>query len=283
MYASTTFGVDYDFEPPIDGNGSQIPPGPATTTDYQDLFNLIKATREKLGPDYYISVTITANEDYLEYINNSEQGGWFKGIAPYVNDINIMTYDLHGPWSLSSDPGAVSHTMLRNPSIMQKNYAINYGVEDVIDKVLGFGMPADKLQAGIASYGRGFAGVQSGMNSTFPGFDQAWTGPSIFDAKYTNENGFLPYKSIAAIVKDLGYTIYNIPSDDGSQTLGAYIYNGTAKQLVGYESPEEVQSLCSYMKQKKLAGAILWSMDTDANYNGSEGPSLITTYNNSCK
>ncbi len=280
---TSKFGVDYDFEPPIDSNGSQIPPNADTTEDYQNLFDLVKATREKLGADYYISVTITANEDYLDVINKSEPGGWFKAIAPYVDHVNIMTYDLHGPWSISSDPGAVSHTMLRNPSIMQKNYTINYGVEDVIDKVLSFGMPADKLQAGIASYGRGFAGVVTGSNGNYPGFDKPWTGPSNFDAKYTNQAGFLPYKSVAAIVKDLGYTIYNVPSDDGSQTLAAYIYSPTAGQLVGYESPEEVQSLCKYLQQKQLAGAILWSMDTDANYDGSEGPSLITTFKNSCK
>ena len=284
MSSSTTFGVDYDFEPPTDANGAQKSPDMSTLTDYASLYQLVKNTRQKLdslGKHYYISVTITCNEGYLDYINRSVDGGWFKQIAPYVDHVNIMTYDMHGPWDLSGDPGAVSHIMLKNPTFMQNTYAINYGLEDVVNKVVNdYGMPVDKLQAGIAAYGRGFAGVAAGAYANYPGFDQSWSGPSNFDVQYSNNQvGLLPYKFVNTLLSQ-GYKNYNI--DEGDGVIASYIYNPQAQQLVGYESPEEVKTFCQYIKKAGLGGAILWSMDTDASASGTQGASLISTYKDNC-
>jgi chitinase len=280
-------GVDYDFEPPIDNNGGQLPPGPDTLTDYKNLFNLIKATRDKLGADAYISVTITVNEAYLDYINRSVDGGWFKQIAPYVSAINLMTYDLHGPWSLSADPGAISHVMLATPdkSILPnpEKYAVNYAMSDVVAKVMQYGVDPSKLQVGLASYGRGFSGVVAGASQTYPGFGLPWSGASNFDTQYTNgQEGMLPYKFVKLLQEALGYKSYEIKDNNG-QTIAAYIYNPTAQQLVGYESPNEVKSVCQFIKNTKLQGAILWSMDTDADDSSAEGPSLMQEYNSDCR
>ena len=58
-------GIDYDFEPPIDSNGAQLPPSQQTVADYQKLFKLVQDTRAAMNAkglknDGYISVTLTA-------------------------------------------------------------------------------------------------------------------------------------------------------------------------------------------------------------------------------
>lgn len=274
-------GVDYDFEPPIDSHGGQLPPDSKTLSDYQHLFDLVKATRQALGANAYISVTLTVDKNYLTAINNSVSGGWFKQISPYVNAINLMTYDLHGAWSISGDPGAMPHVMLKMPdaSILSnpQRYGVDYAMNDVIKQVLGFGVEANKIQFGLASYGRGFAGVEAGSKSAYPGFDQPWTGPSKFDSQYSNQEGMLPFKHIQTMIDSFGYKPYEIKDETGN-VIAAYIYNPNAKQFVGYESLTEVKSSCDFAKSLGLQGAIMWSMDTDAEGNDS----ITQTYNSYC-
>lgn len=278
-------GIDYDFEPPIDlQTGGQLPPDEKTIADYKHLFELVKASRQTLGKDAYISVTITVNKDYLEKINQSVDGGWFKEIAPFVSSLNLMTYDLHGPWSQSGDPYTSVHAFIKQPDSNHKDeFAINYATDDVTSQVLSYGMPKEKLQVGIAAYGRGFSGVAPGDDPMQPGFEQPWTGPSKFSSAYTNQEGMLPYKAIDSVVKDLNYKIYHVKAfDDNNQPIetGAYIYNPKAQQFVGYQSPAVVKRLCEFVKANQLQGAIMWSADTDLPV--SNPNSLVATYKNHC-
>ncbi|KTC98111.1 glycoside hydrolase family 18 protein [Legionella erythra] len=279
-------GVDYDFEPPIDlQTGAQLPPDSRTLSDYKNLFNLVKASRNKLGPDAYISVTITVNKDYLTAIDQSVDGGWFKAIAPYVDSVNLMTYDLHGPWGHDSDPYTSIHAYLIQPQSLHKDeFAINYGTDEITNQVLSYGMPKNKLQVGIAAYGRGYAGVEAGEDASRPGFEQRWTGASHFPAAYSNQDGMVPYNSVDKIMKDFGYQTYSVDAEDeagNTVVAGAYLYNDKAKQFVGYQSPQTVKALCEFIKQKQLKGAIMWSADTDLSVFNPH--SLVAVYKQNCQ
>ncbi|KTD25546.1 glycoside hydrolase family 18 protein [Legionella maceachernii] len=278
-------GVDYDFEPPIDSQtGAQLLPDAKTLADYNHLYELVKASRQTLGPDTYISVTITVNKEYLAAINQSVEGGWFKQIAQYADSVNLMTYDLHGPWSQSSDPYTSIHAYLKQPETSRKDeFAINYATDSVTEQVLAYGMPKEKLQIGLAAYGRGFSGVPQGEDSEHPGFEQPWAGPSQFTATYTNQEGMLPYKSVDRVINELGYKPYLVRASDVENTsfvTGAYLYSFSAKQFVGYQSPEVVKSVCEFVKQKGLKGAIMWSADTDLPV--SNAHSLVAAYKDGC-
>ncbi|KTC85180.1 glycoside hydrolase family 18 protein [Legionella brunensis] len=279
-------GVDYDFEPPIDlQTGGQLPPDERTMVDYKHLFDLVKASRSKLGKEAYISVTITVNKDYLEKINQSVEGGWFQQIANYADSVNLMTYDLHGPWSQSSDPYTAVHAYLMQPETSRKDeFGINYGTDAITAQVLSYGMPKEKLQVGLAAYGRGFSGVEPGSDTNYPGFEQLWTGVSHFPNSYSKQDGMLPYSSVDKAVKELNYKIYHIQAtDDKNQSFitGSYIYNPGTKQFVGYQSPEAVKAVCEFIKVQQLKGAIMWSADTDLPV--SNPRSLVATFKNSCQ
>lgn len=252
-------GVDLDFEPPINASGATLKPDSQTLEDYKNLYNLVALIRQKMGAGFYISVTLTMNEGYLEYIQNSVSGGWFKSVSPYVDVINVMTYDMHGPWDQTSDPGALPHALLKVPSTLTHTYAINYGAEDVTQKLLqSYGLPANKLQLGLAAYGRGFTGVPAGA---YHGLDQPWTGAAIFPAQDSNQEGLLPYWAVSDLLKNYGFQSYTVKDKDSSQVIGDYLYNGN--QFVGYEGTDEEQALCDYEQKNGLQGSILWSMDTD--------------------
>jgi chitinase len=148
--------------------------------------------------------------------------------------------------------------------------------------VLSYGVPADKLQMGLAAYGRGFAGVEPGNSAEAPGFDQAWTGPSTFAKQGTDGSGSLPYKYVQELLSANGGSYTNYDIKNGDDTIASYIYSSTTKQLLGYESPAEVKSACSYIKATGLQGAILWSMDLDAKEDGTQGTSLISAYRDQC-
>jgi len=278
-------GIDYDFEPPIDlQTGGQLPVDARTTADYKHLFDLVKASRQTLGKEAYISVTITVNKEYLEAINQSVDGGWFQQISRYTDSVNLMTYDLHGPWDHGADPYTSVHAYLRQPETSRKNeFAIVYATDAITEQVLSYGMPKEKLQVGLAAYGRGFSGVEVGEDSEHPGFEQPWTGASQFTAAYTNQEGLLPYNSIDKVIKDLNYTSYSVNALDAENktfVTGAYLYNPSTKQFIGYQSPQVVKAICEFVNAKQLRGAILWSAETDLPV--SNPNSLVATYQNAC-
>lgn len=279
-------GIDYDFEPPVNlQTGAQLPPDAKTLEDYKHLFELVKASRQTLGQDAYISVTITVNKQYLEAINQSVEGGWFKQIAPFADSVNLMTYDLHGPWSQSSDPYTGVHAYLKQPNTSRKDeFAITYATDEVTEQVLAYGMPKEKLQIGLAAYGRGFSGVEAGEDKANPGFEQPWTGPSHFDPSLGKEEGMLAYKYIDKAIKEMNYKSYSVNTvneENKPFITGAYIYSPLAKQFVGYQSPEVVKGVCEFIKTKQLKGAIMWSSELDLPV--SNPNSLVATYKSGCK
>ncbi len=75
-----------------------------------------------------------------------------------------------------------------------------------------------------------------------------------------------------------GYLQQNVIDPASLMTIGAYLYHPEKKVFVGYESPEAVVSVCRFIKDKGLKGAIMWSVDTDLPV--SNPASLITSYRN---
>lgn len=177
------------------------------------------------------------------------------------------------------------HAYIKQPETAHKNeFFVNYGTDAITAQVLGYGMPKEKLQVGIAAYGRGFSGVEAGTNPQLPGFEQPWSGPSTFNSAYTQQAGLLPYNTIDKVIQNLGYQSYNVMEYDENGhpfVTGAYIYNSAAKQFVGYQSPETIQALCEFVKRKQLQGSIMWSADTDLPV--SNPKSLVGAYRSFCK
>lgn len=103
-------GVDIDWEyPAAEERGGKH-------SDTANFVELVKEMRAAFGPAIGISITIPAGacEFLLVRIKASADGTDYmkgfdlQGMQPYVDMINIMSYDMRGPWEkpMLAQPGA---------------------------------------------------------------------------------------------------------------------------------------------------------------------------------
>ena len=127
-------GIDLDWEfPGLSWSGAACDP----SCDVDNYVLLVKQLRETLGSDYTIS--------YAGYCSDkvSVTDGWryvdIKGMDPYVDYVNIMTYDL--------DEAPHHHSALKDSRAYKD---CDRAVRAYLDK----GVSPDKLVLGIPFYGR---------------------------------------------------------------------------------------------------------------------------------
>ena len=127
-------GVDLDWEyPGLSWSGAACDP----SCDVDNYVLLVKQLRETLGDAYTIS--------YAGYCMDKQPttGGYryvdIKGMDPYVDYVNIMTYDL--------DEAPHHHSALNDPRAYKD-------CKRAVDAYLNAGVSPDKLVLGIPFYGR---------------------------------------------------------------------------------------------------------------------------------
>ena len=260
-------GIDFDIEPDVNGN--------INTEDYKKLLTLIKSlksTYKNLGVD----VTLTPNIRLLTEINNAEPNGYFKALGNVINMLNIMTYDYHGAWNIDDDPLTSIHSEIVQPESSMK-FSIDYGTYDTMSTMLAFGFPSSKLNIGIASYGRSYAGVKAEERN---GFLQPWVGPG---PDYGQGPSIAFYKTIINTLLNNGFKQYNdnekLLPDDINIDNGAYAYNTGAQVFIGFDGVGSVASKKYLVNHYNLSGAILWDAIGDTDIQSSS--SLIASYRRS--
>ena len=127
-------GIDLDWEyPGLSWSGAACDPA----TDCDSYIAIVKQLRETLGDKYEIS--------YAGYVKDKVKidGGWryidIKGMDPYVDYVNIMTYDL--------DAAPHHHSALKS----DRAY---WDCTRTVQAYLDLGVNARKLVLGIPFYGR---------------------------------------------------------------------------------------------------------------------------------
>jgi chitinase len=106
-----------------------------------------------------------------------------------------------------------------------------------VENLKAAGVPAAKLVAGVAMYGRGFDGVRS---------DGRYAKP------WPNEDGSVAFKDIAA----LGLK----PKFDAKAQAWSVVGQG---RYVGYDDPRAVRAKVAFAKQAGLAGVFAWELSQD--------------------
>lgn len=119
-------------------------------------------------------------------IETVENGYEIDKISENLDFINLMTYDLHGPWETKLGHNAPLKARLDDD---EKDKKLN--LEFVVDYWLSKGAPKEKLILGVATYGRSFRLGQSSKHS--PGDVSVGKGRS---GRFSGEAGFLTYYEI---------------------------------------------------------------------------------------
>jgi chitinase len=225
-------GLDIDWEHPGNNgasNGVQL--GSAADGEHfvqllQDLRAGLDALGREAGRHYALTVAINTTQEQLRRMPMGRA-------AASLDLVFMMTYDFAGPWTKT----AANHTPLRSPHDGSPD---DRSLEASVASLKREGVPASKLVAGVAMYGRGFDGVKA---------DGSYAKP------WPNEDGSVAFKDIAAL-KHQGMK----PQFDKRSQSWAMVSGG---KFVGYDDPRAVRAKVAFARRQGLAGVFAWELSQD--------------------
>ena len=231
-------GVDVDWEyPGACGNTCNYSP-----QDPQNFTALLAEFRSQLnaltaqtGHRYYLSIAAPAGSDKFNLLQ-------LGSIHPYLDNIDLMTYDLHGAWEGTTNFQAALYHSSGDPSQPPAN---TYYADYAVQAYKAAGVPANKLVLGVPFYGRGWTNVPNVNNGLYQ--------PSTTAAPGTYEAGIEDYH----VLKNLtGYSAFR-----HAEAQAFWIFNGST--FWNYDDPASMTNKMSYVKSQGLGGAMFWEASGD--------------------
>lgn len=225
-------GIDIDWEYPV---ACGLSCGtPADNANFTALLAEFRRQLDAVRPGLLLTVAVGAGVDKIRVTDPASY-------HPYLDFINVMTYDFHGAW----DPQTNHHSALfdspADPSTGDQKF---YNSNDAMEAFLSRGVPASKLNLGIGYYGRGWTGVASGNNGLYKSASGAAPG--------TYEAGIEDWK----VLKNLNWPVYT-----DSVAKATWISNGSTFWSV--DTPAMVTEKMGYVKTQGLGGAFFWEFSGD--------------------
>ncbi|MDN3024134.1 glycoside hydrolase family 18 protein [Streptomyces sp. S.PB5] len=233
-------GIDIDWEFPGSPDGH-------TGNHYsaQDAANftaLLAEFRAQLGSGKLLTAALPAGPKKISHIEIGK-------IASYLDLGNIMTYDMHGAWE-GTGPTNFNAPLYRSAADPADGTGMT--ADDAITTYIGKGFPANKITLGVPFYARGWTGVASGGKN---GLYQPATGaPAAYP--YSQAPGVAFYKELKTANKLTDQTIFW-----DSRTQTTWMYDGST--FFGVETPKSMTAKRQYIKNKGLAGVMIYSLEGD--------------------
>ena len=169
--------------------------------------------------------------------------------AQTADYINIMAYDMHGPWEPQTDHHA---PLYKREWDTDKTNNIDAVVRYWVDN----GMSPSKLMLGIPLYGKTWTLSYYTEDPTLPapGLGPGTQGP------ITAAPGTLGYNEICKYVKTENWEV----AVDPEFNIGPYASSpNVPKTWVSYDDPAMAHAKSRYVLDKGLGGAMVWDMSTD--------------------
>lgn len=212
--------------------------------DKQDFTTLIKELKAEFTKEVQpgtekllLSAAVSAGKVAID------SGYDIAQIAQHLDFINLMTYDFHGVWRQATGHHSPLFRGLEDTGsdrFSNVDYAVGY--------MLRLGAPRDKLVMGIPTFGKSFTLASSESRVGAP-----IAGPGL-PGRFTKEEGTLAYYEICGFLR--GAEVHRIPGQEVP-------FATRGNQWVGYDDLESVKNKVKYLKNKPLAGAMVWALDLD--------------------
>lgn len=225
-------GLDLDWEYPTQRDGSP--------EDRENFVDFVRELRDAFKP-YKLLLTSAfgASKKVIDAAYD------VRALNKYLDYIHVMAYDYGGSWDNKVGWNAPLW------DITELNIHVS------IEHLIKLGASPAKIVLGIPFYGRTF------MSTTENGWYADPTEGGGFAGPYTREMGFMGFNEIceAKDNKTLGWH-YDWHDESKQSILRWNLDNGTTK-VVTYDSTRSVANKMRFIVRKGLAGAMIWSVDTD--------------------
>ena len=209
-------GIDIDWEYPT----SDLAGISSSPADKDNFTLLMRDIRKEIGEGKLLTLATAASAEFID----------FRGIDPYIDYVNIMTYDMGNP-------------PYHHSGLYRSEYTRKISVDEAVMAHMNAGISFNKLVMGIPFYGRGndkvknFSDYKNLVNLT--GFEKKWDdaakAPYLVDEKGEYACGYDDPRSIAIkceyILEKgmLGAMYWDYDGDDTEGTLRKAVYNGLNK------------------------------------------------------
>lgn len=229
-------GVDIDWE------------YPANNTDMVNLNYFMEELREKFdespdpAPSWEIAMAVNGSEWSGKYYD-------YNTLNNYVDFYNLMTYDMHGPWS--------NHSGHNSPVYTGNDPYDSLSCESYMDYMLVTkGVPAGKINMGIPFYGYLFTTVENLFDSC------GGSCPATQSA----------YKDIIPLIGN-GWT-YNWDAT----SLVPYLTYDPGVRIIVYDNASSISKKVNYALATRNAGGVfMWEITQD--YTAGTQPLMDAMYN----
>lgn len=211
-------GIDLDWEYPT-SSASGIS---SSSRDKDNFTLLIQELREILGQDRLLTLASAYSAKYYD----------FKAIEPYIDFVNIMSYDMGRP-------------SFHNAPLKRSEFTKNLSIEESVDAHVQAGIPINKLTLGMPFYGHGVKEINDFVDykdlNTLVGYTEKWDSlgqvpyliDSVGDFVYSFDNPeslrlkceFLREKGM------LGAMYWEYSCDDLNGTLRKTVYDATVRNI----------------------------------------------------
>ncbi|KJX95243.1 hypothetical protein TI39_contig4126g00012 [Zymoseptoria brevis] len=256
-------GVDFDWEYPGAPDIPGIPP--ASPENGRDYLEFLKIVRQLLPAPYTVSVAIPASYWYLK-------GFPIEEMAPVLDYMVAMTYDLHGQWDYGnnySQPGCPTGDCLRS-------HVNQTETEQALSMITKAGVPSNKVIFGQALYGRSFRMTTPGCYTS----QCKYTGPESGAAKgvYTGTSGYISNYEIRQIIangtragalegRQIGETpstYYNVQEYYSPDMGNVLVYNDV--EWVSWTDDTTYNNRTEWVRALNFGGIVDWAMDLNATF-----------------
>ena len=209
-------GIDLDWEYPT-SSSSGISSSPE---DKNNFTLLMRDIRNTIGKDKLLTFASASNARYVD----------FQAVNPYIDFVNIMTYDMGNP-------------PYHQAGLYRSEFTRGMSCEESVMAHIAAGIPVQKLTLGIPFYGHGCCGIARDVvyseiisNPEFNIYTKKWDdqakAPYFTDAEGKFVLTYDDPRSIAEkcmFIKKmdmLGAMYWQYDQDDENSTLRKAVYNG---------------------------------------------------------
>ncbi len=164
---------------------------------------------------------------------------WFANLVPYLDQMNVMSYEMTGPWGgwLSWYTSALTGESGLHPT----------SVSSSLNAWVNAGIPKTKLGMGIPFYGMAWRNITGPYQpytdwSDYVGSDNSFTYRKILQLSATGT-----YRWDAAA--QASYVTFDVPVEDGTV------------RWISYDSPQAIAAKGAFAHDNGFGGTIIWTIN----------------------